>query len=362
MSPSFLRTPPSVLDHPLPPDNSTLPHNDTEETHDSAVIQLNAILQHAAMMALEVTATPRPPNYYERTRCLLRTLATVLDPGEPPSEAHDSRRTHAQALPSTPTYAAAASKVPATQSSNRHQRPPPPPAKRRSPPSRRQVNAPSRPTQSLSPYRASRIIVRVSGPPLEKQKDNLIDFFRHLQAALSSYSLSIRGVEFTRSGNLAIAAAAPTTAEQLLTQEDLITHCLRKHTSFSGGSIALELDGPWSSVVLHKVPLRHLAAVDREGVLDFSGWEERLTKGCEESGGVPGFSAACQRLRPLTKGISLEGLWDSGTEDVSIRVDLSDSELPEQLVLRGAVLGGLYCRVSRYRSRRNIAPSGGSAG
>ncbi|KLO10101.1 hypothetical protein SCHPADRAFT_892625 [Schizopora paradoxa] len=213
----------------------------------------------------------------------------------------------------------------------------------------KRVNVSGRPPK-LNAYRSSRIIVRLTGEPLEQDNNTLTNFYITLQQILQMSQLHIRGVEYTRSGNIAISAAEPTTAEQLLTQGDSILHALRRVGAFGGGA-SLELDGPWSNVVVHKVPLRRLAEMDEEGMLDFEGWEVRFRKQIEELNGVQDMRSSCQRLWVLSREGTLAEMWDKGFRDVSIRMDLSDGGLAEQLKLQGVYIGGVHCRTSQYRAR-----------
>ncbi|KLO09157.1 hypothetical protein SCHPADRAFT_943835 [Schizopora paradoxa] len=356
VSPTPLRAAgPSIL--PLG-DFHTTSHIAPEANADPIVTQINTLLQQAAMLALEASHLVSIPNeHLRRTHCLLRTLDSLFPDARESLAARSAMQDPPPAtspighIPST--YAAALVKPAATKStSGRSAAAPPKPSTGSGPPMPKRRRATAGRPQKLNSYRSSRIIVRLSGPPIERHETTLMDFYDKLQRSLSSpVGPHLRGVDFTRSGNIAIAVAAPTTAEQLLTQEDTILHILRRTTGFSG-SITLELDGSWCGLVLHNVPVRLLADEDEAGEVSFGSWETRLVQGIEESSGVRNVQASCRRFRALTREGSLSDLSEKDIWTVSIRVDLSSWALAELLQQQGLYFQGVYCRVSQYRERR----------
>nr|GAT52053.1 predicted protein [Mycena chlorophos] len=242
-----------------------------------------------------------------------------------------------QPTTTTPTYASAAAKPAPTMPSADHRSATKPSAAEHSrpEPATAPLTTPRKPKRKNSHHRPTRrgyqrLIVRWLGTPPDPSSASLDDICTRIGAALGDYRI-ITGSSWTPAKNLALYVRAPYTAAQLLLRSDEILDGLGQLWQIEDDAL-LELDSPWSNVVVRNVPV--------DAYLD--GWLRMWDQ--LDALGYPR-SDICA-IRPMVKNGILEG---SGLKMASFKISFRDAALASRMVTEGVALYDAYCRVVPYR-------------
>ncbi|KAJ7936766.1 hypothetical protein B0H13DRAFT_2303481 [Mycena leptocephala] len=150
----------------------------------------------------------------------------------------------------------------------------------------------------------------------------------------------IRGVNWTRNGNLVIHTRSPYTASQLAAiHGDAVLETVRRECGDFQGSAVLEVDAPWTSVVVHAVPAQYLVESLKFQQEDF--WTALEATG----NGVKSVRVLCREEDYARR------------ENLSVKLTFSDIGAAQRMLASGAFFFGTHCRVSHYRQRQKSPPS-----
>ncbi|KAJ6506920.1 hypothetical protein C8R45DRAFT_1090583 [Mycena sanguinolenta] len=259
------------------------------------------------------------PLYPPTIQALIRTtsaapLTTPVDPRSitpPPRTAHHGIRTEPPSprdVPSAPLHTAK------------------PPSKNRSP-------------RQHSPHRA--IYRWLGAPPLSEERPPEADIVRLLERSVRSDGSSaprIQGVSWTPAGHLAIHTRAPFLATQLAPflprLDDAFKAAFRSFDRF-GEKCVLDVDTPWTWVVLHGVPAKAFWEVmDTEGQ---EIWTELTSQGYDKE---------VLTYHPMVK----TGQSRDDEAHLSVKITFTEEGSAKRLLTqRGLFLFGAHCRATKYQ-------------
>ncbi|KAJ7210779.1 hypothetical protein GGX14DRAFT_624913 [Mycena pura] len=241
-------------------------------------------------------------------------LTTPVDPRSntsPPATAHHGTRTEPLSPPLAPPRTAG-----------------PLPA----PPKKRQ---PRRRTRQRSLHRA--IYRWLGAPPLSEERPSEADIVEALEGVVSEGSSAprIHGVSWTPAGHLAIHTRSPFLATQLLPFFPRIDTAIKRHTTRLEGRCVLDVDIPWTWVVLHGVPAKAFWEVmDNEG---HGIWTELTSQGYGEE---------VLTYHPMLKS----GRGRDDEDHLSIKLAFTEEGSAKRLLAQsGVFLFGAHCRAVKYR-------------
>ncbi|KAF7317490.1 hypothetical protein MKEN_00835400 [Mycena kentingensis (nom. inval.)] len=177
---------------------------------------------------------------------------------------------------------------------------------------------------------AQRLIVRWVGDAPDQHLHSEEDIVTAISARSRADDVRVSAASWTASGNLALHVARPYTAEQLLPAEDRLHQALNDLWDLEDDAV-LDLDAPWSKVVIHGVPREPFFA-NRAAL-----WALLEPQGYS----IDGMATAA----PMLKGGA-----DAPGRLVSIKLAFKDASAARRMVEeRGIILYSTFCRVSRYR-------------
>ncbi|KAF7329570.1 hypothetical protein MKEN_00219900 [Mycena kentingensis (nom. inval.)] len=298
---------------PVLPDTRTVAAAPPPVPSDPERAALMTVLESAltrAVATLDALNLPgeSPPVYPANVLQLLRTLgerapaATTTTPSYADVAA---KAAHAKPSHTTPSVAA--------RTGNRI------------PPPTLDTTAAKRRQRTSTRRSAQRVIVRWTGAKPDPAKHDPYDLVRRILGPSR-----ISGVMWLPSGNLALHAQAPGTAHQLLLASDSIIDAVSSLWDLDGDPL-VELDTPWTNVVLRDVP-----------TVDF--FEETAMFYTDlDSQGIAVESIV--RATAMVKG-SKHG----ERRSISVKVAFRDDAVARELLKRGGVcVFGAYCQAVRYR-------------
>jgi hypothetical protein len=186
--------------------------------------------------------------------------------------------------------------------------------------------------------RHARLVMRFAGdPPDIAQRMSPLEMRDRINRALAHTKARVRGVTFTRAGNIAIIPLAPSTAAEIA----------RYHDTFEGhvahgrptDSLVFEMDGPWPSIVAHNVCVTtgqetaDIWEVEHMLCKELGGWNP-----CLQEGAVKDVRVLCR------------------AEDImaeprrAIRISFTSDEWCQRALREGICAYGEQLRLSAYRS------------
>jgi hypothetical protein len=167
-----------------------------------------------------------------------------------------------------------------------------------------------------------------------------VDIVRVLERTLSdgNTALRIQGVSWTPAGHLAIHTWAPFLATQLAPFFHRLDDALKGNFGSFGGFVEkciLDVDTPWTWVVLHGVPAKAFW-----GVMDDKGqeiWTELTSQGYDKE---------VLTYHPMVK----TGRSRDVEDHLSVKFAFTDEGSAKRLLAqRGLFLFGAHCRATKYR-------------
>ncbi|PBK74538.1 hypothetical protein ARMSODRAFT_595778 [Armillaria solidipes] len=352
MSPTDFNARLSTTNKAVEPSESTAIHLEHLETLvDSALATITIITSHGAADAA--------PNYSDHLKAAIHALLTKIDPK------HDTNTATSPTPANTTSYVQATLHPPTRPKAKVRFDPPPTMTPRKS--SIAQVahkDSTARATNTIHTTNPQRFLVRwpagkspaiLENCPagLEAGRRARIStsaitkrFNTHLTKRLhpdgNSCKDCIAGVEWTRAGNLIVHAQPPYTAMQLVREctADIITLANMNMTSVP--TPVVELDSPWTGVVIHNV--ESLALYKAGGISGEAFWRD-----------VHDHSGLCQGAIKDVRVLCSPSVEYQTRDRVSLRIMLEDPNVAMRLLRDGMFIFGGYCRASRYRPRRRTA-------
>ncbi|KAJ7200802.1 hypothetical protein GGX14DRAFT_400407 [Mycena pura] len=271
------------------------------------------ILALARTLCRRVSLTP-PTSTPTFASVAATALTTPIDPRSntsPPATAHHGTRTEPLSPPLAPPRTA--DPLPA-------------------PPKKRQ---PRRRTRQRSLHCA--IYRWLGAPPLSVERPSEADIVEALEGVVSEGSSAprIHGMSWTPAGHLAIHTRSPFLATQLLPFFPRIDTAIKRHTTRLEGRCVLDVDIPWTWVVLHGVPAKAFWEVmDNEG---HGIWTELTSQGYGEE---------VLKYHPMLKS----GRSRDDEDHLSIKLAFTEEGSAKRLLAQsGVFLFGAHCRAVKYR-------------
>jgi hypothetical protein len=160
----------------------------------------------------------------------------------------------------------------------------------------------------------------------------------NINSALASMRIRVRGASFTRAGNIAITPLAPCTVADLARHADIIKECVAHGEPPE--SVVVESDGPWHSIVALNVRVPKVSQdvwlVEQAVCEELAAWNPLLQHG------VKNVQLMCKPE-------------DVFKEDKrAIRISFNTRDDAVYALQQGIFVYGEHCRVTPYRTRRNI--------
>ncbi|KAF7299767.1 hypothetical protein HMN09_00982600 [Mycena chlorophos] len=198
---------------------------------------------------------------------------------------------------------------------------------------------PRRQRQKRSAFSGRRAIVRLVGDKPDPTTHTEVSIKVAVNNALRDEKISISGVSWTSNGNLILYSSAQFSGTQLVLCQDRIADALVNLWQLQRRP-KVELDVPWTKVVVHNVPR---AALDDTG--------DELWRQLEYQGYA---REHISTVRPLLKDMQ-----DIGQSHASWKINFSVATTGQHLLSQqGVVLWGAFCRVSRFRGSRPLSAPG----